>query len=250
MSDFHEANRQHWNAAAAAWARSADERGLWRRCARNPELVFAPPELAHLGDVVGREVCVLGSGDNEAVFALAGMGAWVTSVDISEAQLAIAAERAASLGLDIRFVRADVTALADLDDESFDLVYTGGHVAVWVEDLKRYYAEAARLLRPGGRLVVSEYHPFRRVWRQESEALALEFSYFDHGPHAYDSDSAREAKRTQYEFHWTVSDIITAVLAMGCELVSVEEFDDGPEDWETVPLTGLPRVLLVVGRKR
>ena len=38
-------------------------------------------------DLSGKDVCVVGSGDNHAAFALARLGAKVTSVDLSSAQL-------------------------------------------------------------------------------------------------------------------------------------------------------------------
>jgi len=57
------------------------------------------------------------------------MGAKVTSIDISEQQLDVARSRAAALGLNVTFVRADVVDLSCLGDATFDLVYTGGHVA-------------------------------------------------------------------------------------------------------------------------
>ena len=84
---WHEANRGYWDASSENWARCADSRELWRRCPKEPELVLCDRELARLRDVRGRRICVLGSGDNEAVFALAGLGASVTSVDISGCQL-------------------------------------------------------------------------------------------------------------------------------------------------------------------
>lgn len=51
---------------------------------------------------------------------LAGPGGMVTSVDIAQAQLDIAAERAEMLGLDVIFHRADVTDFSHLPNESFD----------------------------------------------------------------------------------------------------------------------------------
>ena len=80
------------------------------------------------------------------------------------------------LGLNVTFVRADVVDLSCLGDATFDLVYTGGHVALWVSDLQRYYGEAARILKPNGLLIVSEYHPFRRVWRRSSISLEIRFN--------------------------------------------------------------------------
>lgn len=224
MADhFHEANRRRWDLGAASWAQHADTRGVWKRCHKDPSLAFDAAELNWLADVAEKRVAVLGSGDNQAVFALAGLGAKVTSVDISEQQLGVARDRAAILGLQVEFLRADVVDLPGLEDGSFDFVYTGGHVAVWVSDLQRYYGEAARILKPGGRLVVSEYHPFRRVWRRASEKLEIGFNYFDRG--SYRSVTGADVlyggppEVEQFQFHWTVADHIAAVLASGCELI-------------------------------
>jgi SAM-dependent methyltransferase len=252
-NQFHEANRRRWDAGSAWWARRADTRGIWRKCHVDPSLALHSEELRWLGDVAGRHVAVLGSGDNQVVFALAGLGARVASVDISERQIEVARKRAATLGLQVDFLRADVIDLSVLDDATFDIVYTGGHVAVWVSDLKRYYREAARILRPDGLLIVSEYHPFRRVWRDSPKNLELGFNYFDRGPHRFEAAPdvlrPKPGELEQFEFHWTVADYVTAILASGCQLVHAEEFGDCCEDWEGAPMTGLPASLLLVGRR-
>jgi SAM-dependent methyltransferase len=212
-----------------------------------------PAELAWLRDVAGKRVAVLGSGDNQAVFALAGLGAKVTSVDISQEQIEIARSRAATLGLQVDFVQADVVDLAGLTDAAFDLVYTGGHVAVWVSDLTAYYGEAARILKPDGLLIVSEYHPFRRVWRRAAETLEIAFNYFNRGPHRFaaapDVLYHEPGELEQFEFHWTVADYISAMLAAGCRLVHAEEFGDACDGHEGAPMAGLPAWFLLVGRR-
>jgi len=254
MNEWHEANRRSWDAVSPQWQAKIDTRGEWRRAHLDPTVALRPQELAYLGDVAGKEVCVLGSGDNLVVFALAGLGAHLTSVDISQTQLDIAARRASELGLAITFVRADVTDLHVLADATFDVVYTGGHVAVWVSDLKSYYAEAGRILKPGGIFLVNEYHPFRRVWKYVPDRLELEFGYFDRGPHQYDRSEevpgAAAGSLPSYEFHWTVSDFVSAVMDAGCELIALAEIGDGRQEWETLPVQGLPENLLLVGRKR
>ena len=246
MNELHETNRRLWDARSADWTQRAEVEQLWRRCAQEPGLVLDERERHWLGDVAGKRIAVLGSGDNLVVFALAGMGAGVTSVDIAEKQLAVARQRAAELGLEIEFVRADVTELHELATGTFDLVYTGGHIAIWVSDLRKFYREAARILKPGGRFLVSEYHPFRRIWKATKDRLELESDYFHRGPYSYDAPGG-----LGHEFQWTVGDYVTAVLDAGCELLAVEEFGSGSDgDWEVPPVGGLPRVLLVVGRKR
>lgn len=117
-------------------------------------MVLSAMELKYLAGISGKRVCVLGSGDNQVVFALAGMGAAVTSVDFSQNQLQFAELRSRELDLSIAFVQADVTDLSVLADGFFDVVYTGGHVAAWVADLLTYYTEAARILASSGLLMI------------------------------------------------------------------------------------------------
>ena len=254
MNELHEANRKGWDAISPQWQAMIERRAEWRRCPDDPSIALHRQELDHLGDVSGKDVCVLGSGDNLVVFTLAGMGASVTSVDISQVQLDTAAGRARELRLDVNFVRADVTDLEPLTDGSFDVVYTGGHVAVWVSDLKRYYAEAGRILRAGGIFMVNEYHPFRRMWRESPDQLQMEFGYFDQGPHQYDRaediPGAPADSLPSYEFQWTVSDYVSALMNAGCELVAAHEFGDRRQEWERVPVDGLPEYLLLVGKRR
>jgi 2-polyprenyl-3-methyl-5-hydroxy-6-metoxy-1,4-benzoquinol methylase len=251
---FHEANSRRWDAGSAFWAYRADTRGIWKKCHRDPTLALHASELKWFDDIAGKKVAVLGSGDNQVVFALSGMGARVTSVDISEQQLNVARRRASELGLDVDFLRADVIDLSAVHDEAYDVVYTGGHVAVWVSDLRRYYGEAARILKPGGKLMVSEYHPFRRVWKKPSSQLDVGFNYFDRGPHRSEVGPdvlyPAPGELEQFEFHWTIADYILAIISSGCELIHAEEFGDTSGRWEGAPMAGLPAALLLVGRRR
>ena len=252
MNRYHRANRDKWNLASPRWAAAQERRGTWRIAHQQPGKVFLPQELELIGTVENRDVCVLGSGDNLAVFAFAGMGARVTSVDISAEQLQVARQRADELGLDVQFLEADVTNLGGLESAACDLVYTGGHVGVWVSDLRAYYREAVRILREGGLFLVNEYHPFRRIWKDQDTSLEIQYSYFDKGPHDYrvsEDHANAPGDMKQFEFHWTVSQYLNAVVEQGVELIRFEEIGDGPEEWEYAPLEGLPRNLLIAGRK-
>lgn len=247
---MHEMNRKRWDAGSEQWAKGADSRGLWRRCPSEPELVLSAKELEYVADISGKRVCVLGSGDNQVVFALAGLGGMVTSVDISQNQLDVAERRAQELDLSISFIRADVTDLSVIDSNTFDVVYTGGHVAVWVSDIDAYYAEAARIIRPGGLFVVAEYHPFRRIWKESSDQLTVKYSYFERGPFEYDVSEdilrAKPGTMKSYEFHWMISDYINAALKAGCRILEIGEFGENVSDWEGAPLHGLPEFLLII----
>jgi hypothetical protein len=108
-------------------------------------------------------------------------------------------------------------------------------------------------LKPGGLLIVSEYHPFRRVWSRSASDLKVGINYFDRGPHRFEAATDvlyhAPGELEQFEFHWTVTDYITAILASGCQLIHAEEFGDTCEEYEGAPMTGLPRTLLLVGRR-
>ena len=70
MNLMHEANRRGWDAASAGWQATVERDVDWRRCPADPAVALIEKELELLADVAGRDVCVLGSGDNLAVFAL------------------------------------------------------------------------------------------------------------------------------------------------------------------------------------
>jgi len=242
----HKANQAFWDASTKWWKETEDTRGLWMKAHEEPSLVLSPAEMVFLHNVAGQDVCVLGSGDNEVAFALAGLGGHVTSVDISERRLAVAADRARTLGLRLSFVQADVTDLSALEDNAFDLVYAGGHMSVWVSDIKTYYAEAVRILKPAGLFVVNDYHPIRRMWL-DADGPEPRHRYFNRGPYEYTSGEGLPT----FEYHWTVSDHIQAVVDAGCRIVTVDEHGEKIEDesWMKAKLDKLPAYLLIVGRK-
>ena len=243
---MHEGNRACWNGWAEWWGTRREEVGVWKLCHERPELVLSPGELQFMSDLRDKKVCVLASGDNEVAFAMAGMGARVTSIDISEGQLAIAEQRSRLLGLDISFLRADVTELDDIPDETFHLVHTGGGVECWISDLPRYYGEAARILKPGGLFIVNEFHPFGALFSNETP-WPLE-DYSNRGPFTYTSNEGFPGT----EHHWTVADRIQTMLDVGCELVSVVEHEGTSADHEREEKADDPRVpryLLSVARK-
>jgi SAM-dependent methyltransferase len=115
--------------------------------------LFAVPEheVDALGEVAGRDVVELGCGTAYLSAWLARRGARAVGVDLSPAQLATARRCQQRLGLPFQLVEADAGDVP-LPDGCADLVVSEYGASVWC-DPHAWLAEAARLLRPGGRLV-------------------------------------------------------------------------------------------------
>jgi SAM-dependent methyltransferase len=245
MDHMHEANRRHWDASAAGWRELRDRDQLWRRCHLEPTLAFDGAALAMIhefvGSLAGKRACVIGSGDNYAAFALAGMGAAVTSTDISGAQLRVAAGRAAELGLEIAFTRCDAADLQALDSRTFDLVCSTNGFLVWIADPARVFSEVHRVLREGGYYILYDIHPFLRPWKDQITPIEMEKPYTDTGPFEYEG-----AEGPAYEFNWTLSDILNPLLGSGLVLRKMAESSaSDPRFWEgDAYLPGTDRDLL------
>jgi SAM-dependent methyltransferase len=114
--------------------------------------------LAEAADVRGGErVLDVAAGNGNASLAAARRFAEVTSTDYVPALLDKAAARAAAEGLEMAFQVADVEDLP-FADQSFDVVLsTFG--AMFAPDHQRTADEMLRVLRPGGRLGMTNWTP-------------------------------------------------------------------------------------------
>lgn len=110
--------------------------------------------LDFAGPLAGLRVLDVGCGDGMYAVSAARQGAIVTAADQSDRMLKVARERAAEAGVDVRFERADAGRLP-FADRSFDLVIAVT-VLCFVEEPARALEEAARVLAPGGRLVLAD----------------------------------------------------------------------------------------------
>lgn len=151
------ANRARWSTVNAeysddhafrAWA--ADEI-TWG--------IFDVPEshLNVLGEVRGLDVVELGCGTAYFSAWLARRGARPVGVDVTPAQLETGRRCQEHFGIRFPLVLADA-ADSGLPSSSFDLVLSECGASMWC-DPARWVPEAARLLRPGGRMVFHTMSP-------------------------------------------------------------------------------------------
>jgi SAM-dependent methyltransferase len=142
-ANWTDANRDYTDENAETnWALDEISWGIWG---------VDESELNVLGDVSGLDVVELGCGTAYFSAWLAKRGARPVGVDITPAQLETARRMQAKTGIEFPLVEADAGATG-LPDATFDLAVSEYGASIWV-DPYRWIPEAARLLRPGGRLV-------------------------------------------------------------------------------------------------
>ncbi|MGY5883412.1 class I SAM-dependent methyltransferase [Modestobacter lacusdianchii] len=129
-----------------------------------------PAMLDLLGDVRGRRVLDAGCGSGPLAAELRARGAVVTGFDSSAVMVDLARER---LGEDADVQVADLSAPLPFADGTFDDV-TASLVLHYLRDWSAPLSELRRVLRPGGRLVLSVNHPsLYKMLHPESDYFAL-----------------------------------------------------------------------------
>ena len=105
-------------------------------------------------------------------------GAQVVGVTVSPVQVALARERAerAGIGERVRFLEGDCSTCLPFADHTVDVVVTI-EAACHFADKPRFLAECARVLKPGGRVLIVDMLPHdREHYRQQMGHVWLGFS--------------------------------------------------------------------------
>ena len=110
--------------------------------------------LELIGSPAGLRILDAGCGDGALATALAGRGGNMTGVDADPHMLAAARARTEAMGLAVALVEGDIGALP-FPDVSFDVV-VAVTVLCFVPQAEQAVLEMARVLRPGGCLVIGE----------------------------------------------------------------------------------------------
>jgi SAM-dependent methyltransferase len=150
LSDHARANQEAWNKEATNYVEDAHQKwasgdpcwGIWGEPEANVGIV---------PDVDGLDVVELGCGTAYWSAWFARRGARPVGVDLSERQLDTAHEMQAEHGLDFPLMHESAEKVP-LPDASFDLAFSEYGASLWCDPYV-WIPEAARLLRPGGRLL-------------------------------------------------------------------------------------------------
>ena len=211
-------NRTHWDSVADSYVANAERNwasdqitwGIWD---------IPESEVALLPPVDGLDVIELGCGTAYVSAWLARRGARPVGIDNSPRQLETARRMQQQHGIDFPLLLGNAEDVP-LPDASFDLAISEYGAAIWA-DPYRWIPEAARLLRPGGQLILLGNGTLLMLCVPELEADdpatdRLVRPYF--GMHRFewpDEDSV--------EFHLGYGDWIRLLRASGFEVEDLVE---------------------------
>lgn len=176
-------------------------------------------------ELVGVRVLCLASGGGQQGPILAAAGATVTVFDNSPKQLARDDEVATREGLEIHTVLGDMRDLSAFDDDVFDIIVNPVS-NVFCPDLAPVWAEAFRVLRPGGLLLTGFMNPdvylFDEVSLDQQELVVrhpLPFSSLD----LSESDRMRAYGDGPIEYSHSLTEQIGGQLSAGFMLTDLTE---------------------------
>ena len=174
---------------------------------------------------------ICGSCGKKAI-PLAILGAQVTVFDLSEANCKYALETASAAGVQIDFQVCDIMEInLDKYGEYFDVVFMEGGILHYFHDLDAFMRVMHSLLKDGGRMICSDFHPFTKI------TDILEFGwcigdYFSteliEGEMAHARFYEEELRASIPKCHYrkyTISEIIKSVIRCGFTL---KRFDEHP----------------------
>ncbi|MCM1569757.1 MAG: class I SAM-dependent methyltransferase [Roseburia sp.] len=213
MEEWLKQIKDSWNKTAESdWYQSLRTNVKIEELVKEPTSAFHPSVYQminkYIPELHGKKVLLPSSGDNHAAFAFALLGAEVTSTDISERQLEFAQEIADKKNLNIRFICDDTTQLSNIEDNSFDLVYTSNGTHTWIADIAAMYKSIYRVLKTDGLSIMFDIHPFNRPFTGEpwKEPQIIK-PYEQIMPHC----------------HWRVQDLVNAMIQARLSIKKMEE---------------------------
>lgn len=217
-----------WDAAAQSWKDRMDDLYAANDIVWGP---FGPSErkLRLLPQLKGKRVLVAGCGSGPDVCYLADEGASVFGIDLSSEQLTLAKQRLTSRGLRADLEKVDLNQKSELQlkPNLFDLVVSN-YALQYVKDLKVFFREVTRILKPGGSVVFSHDHPILYAHypavqgRERNTDGGVFFDYFTERRLTW-LFSVSEKDIKAYSYHRTLSSIVEALVQNNLQIEVILE---------------------------
>lgn len=188
-------------------------------------------ELELLGNIPGKKILHIQCHFGQDTISLAKHGAEVTGIDLSDKAIEQALELNKKLGTDARFIQSDVYKLHEVLNESFDVVFTSYGVIGWLPDMEKWAKTVHHFLKPGGKLVLVEFHPI--VWMFSDDFSKIEYNYLKSGPIVEELEGTytnNDANIRDQSITWNhgLSTVINSLIKQGLTISDFREYNYSP----------------------
>jgi len=196
-------------------------------------------KLNLLVNLSGFKAIDLGCGAGQNCIALTRLGADVTGVDYSVYQLKVARELAQRDKAAIEFIKSDISNLAVIGAGVFDIAISACTMA-FVRNIDAALLEAYRILKAGGKFILSVMHPVQYILDGEKNHVSFNSTYpFKPRLIKWHWDFDKESIKFQYYLR-SVSDYHNSLVDAGFEVVKILE----PKPTLKTPHIGFSREIM------
>jgi ubiquinone/menaquinone biosynthesis C-methylase UbiE len=241
MDDLARFNQQRWNALVEAGIEYSRplldlDEDKARHFLRDPGL---------LGDVRGKNVLCLANGGGQQSAAFSVLGAQVTVLDLSDAQLEMDRQAATHYGVTMRIEPGDMRDLSRFEEQAFDIVWQEYSIN-FVPNCREVFTQVRRVIRPKGLYRVDFANPdsislVESTWNGRGYVVSDsyidgEVQYADPAWDVQDASGSIQRVEGPREFRHTFSTFLNGLADQGFMLTHFEEKEgegDGkPGSWE------------------
>ena len=221
-------NQRFWDEIASVHLKSYDLREL-----REKGILIDKIQLKEIGEVKNKKMLHLQCHIGTDTLSWEHFGAEMTGVDFSEESIKIARELAKELDCKAHFIHSNIFDLPSTHKEKYDIVYTSQGVLAWIRDIKEWAKVIRNYLKDSGFFYMMEIHPVSSIFNDEKSGIPeVYYSYFTHGKAQSFSAGGNDysnfdytAKNGTYQWTWTLSDIVNALINAGMRIEFLNEYN-------------------------
>ncbi|MEY8735219.1 class I SAM-dependent methyltransferase [Peribacillus frigoritolerans] len=211
------------------------------------------PFYKYMGEISGKKITHLMGSNGVKAVALAILGAEVKVVDFSQENAMFANELANGANVSIEYIVSDVLSLSsEHESGNQDLILMELGVLHYLIDLQPLFEKIKKMLKPGGRFLLHEFHPISTKLITSSGkkhkvtgnyfAPAIENNEVAFSKHMPDEEKGSLSRVVQRK--WTIGELITSIGQSGLVIKVLEE-----EPNHKIHDIGLPKTYTLVAER-
>ena len=164
----------------------------------------------------------------------------ITVVDISKQMLSIGKQKADKSNSKIKFIKADICDLKELQNNSYDFIFSSTTFH-YLENLEGVFNNVSRLLKTDGKAIISTIHPIYTSQYPIANGEVFpsdcdwEVRYMDKRERSYIQPwiefNSEIENYLSISYHHTISDYVNAIYNAG---LKIERFEEPlpPAEWQ------------------